>query len=242
MYISIDRKTENGCELQNICCGRSGVMLKLKLVKSGKEEESTVVNEEGLLHGVVVLKDLVADYAHTNRVICGDSYFASVQACEELRRIGLRFIGVVKNSTTRFPMQYLGEKELIERGDIYGLVSKDEETGETDMMAFVWMDRERRYFVSSTSSLQMGAPYERKRWRQVDMSPNAEPEQVDLQINQPKACETYYSVCGKVDHHNRHRQDSLCVERKLVTDDWSKRVNLSILSMIIVDTWLIYKY
>jgi Transposase IS4 len=31
-YIAIDRKPENGCELQNAACGRSGVMIRLKLV------------------------------------------------------------------------------------------------------------------------------------------------------------------------------------------------------------------
>ena len=32
-YVAIDRKPENGCEIQNAACGRSGVMLRLKLVK-----------------------------------------------------------------------------------------------------------------------------------------------------------------------------------------------------------------
>jgi hypothetical protein len=32
-YEAIDGKLENGCEIQNAACGRSGVMLRLKLVK-----------------------------------------------------------------------------------------------------------------------------------------------------------------------------------------------------------------
>ncbi|KAI2512652.1 Transposase IS4 [Fragilaria crotonensis] len=32
-YVAIDRKPENGCEIQNAACGMSGVMLRLKLVK-----------------------------------------------------------------------------------------------------------------------------------------------------------------------------------------------------------------
>jgi hypothetical protein len=31
-YVTIDRKPENGCEIQNTACGMSGVMLQLKLV------------------------------------------------------------------------------------------------------------------------------------------------------------------------------------------------------------------
>lgn len=44
-----------------------------------------------------------------------------------------------------------------------------------------------------------------------------------------------------MDAHNRHRHDSLHLEKKIETKDWSKRVNLSILGMIIVDSFLIYK-
>ena len=34
MYIAIKRKAENGCEIQTTACGRSSVMLRLKLVKT----------------------------------------------------------------------------------------------------------------------------------------------------------------------------------------------------------------
>ena len=34
MYVSIDRKPEDGLEIQNACCARSGIMYQLKLVKT----------------------------------------------------------------------------------------------------------------------------------------------------------------------------------------------------------------
>ena len=37
-YMAIDRKPENGCEIQNSVCGESGVMLRPKLVKNIQEE------------------------------------------------------------------------------------------------------------------------------------------------------------------------------------------------------------
>ncbi len=43
-----------------------------------------------------------------------------------------------------------------------------------------------------------------------------------------------------IHRHNRHRQDLLGIDNKLVTQSWSMRVNLTILSMIVVDTWLAY--
>jgi len=48
--------------------------------------------------------------------------------------------------------------------------------------------------------------------------------------------EKYYSANAKVDQHNRIRQDDLKLERKVQTLDWSKRVNLSVLGIICVDT------
>ena len=34
MYVSMDRKPEDGLEIQNICCAKSGIMCRLKLVKT----------------------------------------------------------------------------------------------------------------------------------------------------------------------------------------------------------------
>jgi len=39
-YVAIDRKPEDGCEIQNSCCAKTGIMLRLKIVKSPAEEEN----------------------------------------------------------------------------------------------------------------------------------------------------------------------------------------------------------
>ncbi len=247
MYVAIDRKPENGCEIQNAACGRSGVMLQLKLVKTANasEEEETPEDaqrrrdQESLLHGTKVLKELIQPWAMSNRCICADSYFASVKAVEELHRMRLKFIGVVKTSTRHYPMHYLSHLVFHNRGDRHGVISKDAD-GNPNMMAFVWVDRERRYFIASAGSLAEGEPYHRTRWRQVSEEPNAAPELVELVVPQPRAAELYYKTCAKIDQHNRDRQATLGIERKLVTNDWSMRVNLSIFAMIVVDTWRVY--
>lgn len=38
MFIAMDRKPEDGCEIQNSCCGFVGILMRLKLVKSLAEE------------------------------------------------------------------------------------------------------------------------------------------------------------------------------------------------------------
>ena len=103
MYIAIDWKPENGCEIHNPACSESGVMLRLLLVKS--EEDShlhTQENNEGLQHGTAILKYLVLPWANSEQGVCADSYFASVSSAEEMMQIGIRFIGVVKTAKKNF--------------------------------------------------------------------------------------------------------------------------------------------
>ena len=62
MYIAIDRKPVQGCEIQNLACSRSHVMLRLKLVKSREDEEEFEITQEdasGVLHGTNVMMELL---------------------------------------------------------------------------------------------------------------------------------------------------------------------------------------
>jgi Transposase IS4 len=215
-------------------------MIRLKLVKTAQEEASNQEETSSLPHGAQVLKDLVMLWANSDQIVCVDSYFASVAAAFlELKKIGLRFIGVVKTARTRrFPMAYLQGLELQKRGDRKGLIMRGG-SGPL-LLAFVWMDRDHhRYFIASASSLQEGASYNRLRWRQLEQG--ALPEKVELEVPQPQAAEIYYDTCGRIDQSNRHRQATLKLEHKFKVHDWSDRVNHSILGMAIVDTWLVKK-
>ena len=49
MYISIDSKTKNVCEIQNSACGKSVVILRLLIVKSAEDSDlHTLENDEGI--------------------------------------------------------------------------------------------------------------------------------------------------------------------------------------------------
>lgn len=248
MYIAIDRKPENGCEIQNAACSKSGVMLRLLVVKGAEDSELHMQdNNEGLAHGTAILKYLVLPWANSQRGVCADSYFASVTSAEEMMQIGLRFIGVVKTATRKYPMGYLTRVELNEgRGQRVGVVLKN--GNRSTMLAYVWMDRDRRYFISTAESLAEGKPYSRIRWRQQELpeelfgeEDNEDPVRQELTVSQPKCSETYYDTCAAIDQHNRHRQDTLRIERKLETRNWDKRVATSIFGMYCVDAWLMYR-
>ena len=202
MYVAIDRKPENGCEIQNAACGCSGVMIRLKVVKTAEEENaSAVTDDDGNNHGTNVLKFLVELWVRMDCCVCADSYFASLNAVTVMRTMGLRFIGVVKMATKKFPMSYLSNLELVQHGDYKGLVARGT-NGQPTMLSFIWMDRKCRYFIASASLLDSGIPYSHNRWRQVSLELDALPENVELTIPQPKATEVYCQTGSVIDQHN----------------------------------------
>jgi hypothetical protein len=231
-YVAIDRKPEYGCEIQNSACGRSGIILRLKLVVSAEDEPET---DPSVLHGTSVLSYLVSPWTGTDRIVCADSYFASVQAAEHLLSMGLRFIGVVKTASRKFPIKALGSIEMSERGERHTFVHKDAD-GRPKILAMSWLDRERRYFVATAYSAAEGEPYRRVRWRQLADGP----ERITITVPQPELAEVYYSCCASIDRHNRCRQADLGIEKSFQVKEWSFRVNSSLLAMIVVDTWLLY--
>ena len=195
------------------------------------------VDNGDFLHGCNVLVELARPWANTDRVVVADSYFASVQAALRLKAMGLRFIGTVKTATRGFPMHYL-QRVLLPggKGDHKALLHTDPESGNA-LLAYVWADRDRRYFISTCSSCTPGRQIQRKRWRQRDPTPNADPEVEQVLINQPEAGEIYYSGCGKIDEHNRVRQEFVDLEKKIKTMDWNVRANQSIFGMVVVDAY-----
>jgi Transposase IS4 len=213
--------------------------LTLCAISVYKLTTTSCLSFESFLHGCNVLYELVKPWANTNSIVVADSYFASVQAALRLKTIGLRFIGVVKTATTGYPMEYLKSQPMPDgKGDRLGLMCEDAESG-TKLMAFCWVDRERRYFISTCSSLAPGPPCSRWRWRQVDTTPNADPVYMEVMVPQPEACDQYYAACGKIDQHNKYRQASLMLERKLKTLFWHRRVNQTLFGMNVIDSYLL---
>ena len=104
-YVSIDRKPENGCEIQSAACGCGGIMLHLHLVTIAAEENASRTAAESLmLHGTAVLQRLLIPWAWSDRIVFADSYFGSVQGALSLKEASMRFIGVVKTAHNRFPL------------------------------------------------------------------------------------------------------------------------------------------
>ena len=82
MYVAMNRKPYNGLENQNSACGRLGIMMRLRIVKSERNEAEQEDDEENLPNFTKVLKELVLSWANTDRIVCAESYFASAPASE----------------------------------------------------------------------------------------------------------------------------------------------------------------
>jgi hypothetical protein len=42
MYVAMERKRDDGCKIQNSACGTSGIMMRLKLVKTADDFRNVV--------------------------------------------------------------------------------------------------------------------------------------------------------------------------------------------------------
>ena len=207
-------------------------MIHLKLVKGSVDNKLLENEDPGGLHGTRVTKQLFAPWRNSGKVVCADSYFTSVPCAIAMHDMGLRFIAVVKTATKQYPQNYLSTVELPEKGNYKGVLNIEPTTGYT-FLAFVWVDRKRRYFIYNCCSLSQGLPYTKICYRQIEeVATNIEPDRLEVNIPQPKCAEEYYSCCTMIDSNNRSRQATLNIERKYGTHNWYMRVNLSIFSIM----------
>jgi hypothetical protein len=139
-----------------------------------------------------------------------------------------------------FPMEVLGNATLTKRGSRLVLASISKETGETELVAMSWLDRNHRYFITMTCGIGEGEAINCKRFRQLDRDELANPDMVIIRVAQPRAIATYYEGAGTIDWHNRIRADELRMDCNLGTKDWAKRFNLGILGIICVDAYLLF--
>ena len=143
------------------------MMLRLNIVKHIQEEIKAELGQESgngddLIHGYKVLKELIEPWYHTHRAVCANSYFSSVSTAKELMQLGMRFIGVAKTVSKQFPVAYLQALDFDKQCEWKCLSNNT-----TSMYAFAWVDRNRRCFITNTSSLSHGTPYTIFRKRHV---------------------------------------------------------------------------
>ncbi len=129
-------------------------------------------------------------------------------------------------------MEVLGNATLPKQGCQSVLASINDDTGETELVAIAWVDRNHCFFITTTRGLGEGEMIQRKRLRQLDKSGRVPPDKVIIKVPQTKAIKKYYKGAGTINRHNRIRADELRLDRNLGTKHWDKRFNLSVLSVV----------
>ena len=71
-----------------------------------------------------------------------DRYFASMKACDELKKRGLRFMGVVKKAIRYLCMANVSEMDITWRGLCKGYFALNNEK-KLEAFSFIWVDRDR---------------------------------------------------------------------------------------------------
>ena len=144
--------------------------------------------ENGVTHSADIFMELVLPWVNNHKIVCADSYFTSVTAAELLYLSGLKFIVVVETATKKYPRANLDYQELEKSWYRYGLVKRKTIPYGCDLLVYVWMDQDRRYFIASGSSMEAGDNMERIHSRHLeDVSTNADPMDVTITTPQPKA-------------------------------------------------------
>lgn len=113
--------------LSNVKASVCPLLLNRELVTTFAKENGSPY-EYAFNHWTAVSKLLAEPWPGSDRIVCAESYFASVQSALALLNIALIFIGVVKMATTGFPMKYMSEMELEGRGSHYSMVSDLEDS------------------------------------------------------------------------------------------------------------------
>lgn len=160
---------------------------------------------------------------HNSRLVCADYTFASVTTETTLYRYGIHSTGIVKICTEQFSMLHLSQTELSRRGEQMIMVN-EESNGRPYVMALLWMDRERRYFVRISGTSLPSRPITRSKWRSV----GNDTELVTMEVLIPEVSKSYYEACSHIDRHNRCRREDLNLEKKFEVQYWSMRLNTSL--------------
>ncbi len=154
------------------------------------------------------------------RVIFGDSWFASLETLTALReKLGLHFVGVIKTAHKGYPLEMCRWALVNEdRGKYVVFKQVDLE----NVWAIGWSDIHFKIFICTQGVSSLGEAADKKRQR-------ADGRNYKIQVDRPRAIEDYQKNMGYVDKHNRFRQNILGLAKLWRTKKWQVRLFLRFL-------------
>ncbi len=111
-----------------------------------------------------------------------------------LKKVGVDFIGNVKQCNAAFPKMYLDSLILSKHGDSHVLASSSKDTDETKLVAMTWLDCNQQDFVVTVYGIGEGEKINCKRAHQLNKSSNALPNNIIIKVDTPKIAPSIFTT------------------------------------------------
>lgn len=141
-------KRENGCKVEISACGRSGIKIRLEIIKSASDESHNF-ECDSTSHGTTVTRRLTDPWRNSKRILCKDSCFSSFETAKSVYSVGMRHIGVVKTAARGFMMSTLSLFQMNGTIEWHSKISDRNSGFEFSNSALLRVDCERRYFSAT---------------------------------------------------------------------------------------------
>jgi hypothetical protein len=227
-----------GCEFKSVCDGSTGVCLYIE-TQEGKVRmarkmfvdtyPATTACTVRMLQKMGCCETALPEERKLKRRITADSWFASrktVRACDD--ELGVEFTGPVKTATRGFPSEAMRwALSTMDRGQHCVF----QEEGK-NLWAVGWVDVHYKLYITTHGSTAAGLPADKKRQR-------PDGRNYRIQVPRPKVLAQYQQEMGWVDRHNRYRQHALGLGTLWKTKRWQTRIQMEVLAMALVDSFLL---
>ena len=231
-----------GTEFKNLVDGYSGQMMWLEVME-GKERmrNKEFTKEFGVtaacvMRGVKQIEGFETYLEDTlqPKLFFGDSWFGSVKAACQVRKLGHHGCFIIKTAHSRTPKKFLEEKMKGFPGGTWIVMEGFAESEGVPLVCIGYKYNVKKVLVfistKGAGSTQPGQPYLAK-------FPDKFGNVCTREVARPEIISNYFNRSNVVDLHNQARQAELALEKKWVTQNAFFRLYTTLLGMIVIDTW-----
>ena len=238
----VRRKPEPlGVELKNIGCALSGLILFMEIMKGKAEVVKPKYWSKANGATAATTMRLAENWFGTNRVVAGDSWFASVRTAEQMLLNGLHFIGDVKTGSSGFPLKEIFEETDEENGSWATMTSSVDIHGDKKPI-YGCSHRRGESIHAFVATCSTTLPGNRHLAYFEDDEERAEAAEFEVARKAARVHNDFTLAQPTIDRHNRYRQHILAMEKRFVTTNFSFRFFTSMLGTLFVNCFMAHRH